>query len=731
MTEPPAAPTSPSADDAPAACPSLRDTGPKYDPPPFSNLAAILTINLVIVGFLFIYSLFYFRKDWMELSDAVAKLTPIFMDLNLAVIVMSLVLNRRGLIELLRTISRRAWVGVGIIALASYLLLAFVAPRTHRIYYDEDIYGNIGLSISERNVVLMTTEAQWRDGIFYLHRGEMNKQPNGLPYVLSLVYRLLGPGHDISYLPNNLALPAMVVTVFLIAVILFGKQNLALYAALIFATVPNNYRWFSTMATEPLAALTAGLTVLCALFYCLRPGLDRVVLLASVAAFAVQFRIETMMIGLVVLMIVALWRRKEFVANRLYVGGVIFFYLIPHHLAHVESVKHQDWGAVKGSKFSLAYAWRESEPYDMRTKVFDVPASIVDAWRTGKWKQGNLYQNVRFLFFDDQRRFPKAYAWLFLLGIILGGPLRLYSDWDGTRFRDSAKGLVVEAPWKAKGVALAWFALFWGIFLFFYAGSYYYGADDRFSLLCFAPLALIVAVGVEALERMLNRWGTTRAAQTFLACVLVLLFSRYVRVVRGVHHEAWLARYAHDWAVERMQELPENSMVITHIPSVFNLHGVGGIQMAVGANEPKRVEHFIDTVQGGVYLYWGFWSVVPDEVSHDHAVRARDNFDCEETHQKTLGHATSEYKYTVRFYKVRKKTRAAPEETEGEAGEAEGAPGSEGEVPQTETGPGGEAGPGSEKADEPAAPGPGPQEPALGDEDELRAEPDPMPQQEE
>lgn len=704
MTEPPTEPTSPSTDDAPAPRPSLRDPGPEHDPPPFSNLGAILTINLVVVGFFFIYFVFYFRSDWMKLSDRVAKLTPIFMDLNVAAIVMALVLNRRGLIEFFRTISRRAWVGIGIIALASYILVAFVAPRTHRIYYDEDIYGNIGLSISERNVALMTTEGQWRDGIFYLHRGEINKQPNGLPYVLSLVYRLLGPGHDISYLPNNLALPATVIAVFLIAVLLFGKENLALYAALIFATVPNNYRWFSTMATEPLAALTAALAVLCALFYCLRPGLDRVVLLASVAAFAVQFRIETMMIGLVVLMMVAFWRRKEFVANRLYVGGVIFLYLIPHYLAHVESVKHQDWGAVKGRKFGLAYAWRESEPYDMRTKEFSVPASIADAWRTGKWKKGNLYQNVRFLFFDDQRRFPAAYAWLFLLGIILGGPLRLYSDWNGTRFGDSAKGLVLEAPWKAKGVVLAWFVFFWGIFLFFYAGSYYYGADDRFSLLCFAPLALIAAVGVEAIERMLNRWGTTRAAQAFLACVLVLLFSRYVRVVRGVHHEAWLARYAHDWAVKRAKELPENSMVITHIPSVFNLCGVGGIQMAVAANEPKQVERFIETVQGGVYLYWGFWSVVPDEVSHDHAVRARDNFHCTELDQRTLGHATSQYKYTVRFYKVEKKPEAAPEETGGGEEEAKDDPSSEADTLPTETGPEGEADQKPGKPDEPAEP---------------------------
>ncbi len=45
-----------------------------------------------------------------------------------------------------------------------------------------------------------------------------------------------------------------------------------------------------------------------------------------------------------------------------------------------------------------------------------------------------------------------------------------------------------------------WFVLFWGIFLFFYAGSYRYGADVRFALLSFMPLAVLAGIGGEALR---------------------------------------------------------------------------------------------------------------------------------------------------------------------------------------------------------------------------------------
>jgi hypothetical protein len=628
-----------------------------------------LALGLVIVLSFFTHFMFYFRSNWVTRSDKVARLSPLFLDINLALLVMCLFLNARGIVELLRSVSRRAWVGVGLIALLAFVVVVWVAPRTHRIYFDEDIYGNIGLSISERGFALMTTEGQWRDGIFYLHRGEMNKQPNGYPYVLSLVYRVFGPGHDISYLPNSLAMPLAVVAVFLITLVLFEKENLALYAALIFATIPNNYRWYSTMAAEPLTALSTALTVLCALFYCLRPGLDRLLLLTSMAAFAVQFRIETMMIGLVLVLIVAFWRPKELRGNRLQMGLVLFLFLIPCHLAHVESVKEESWGAVKGGKFSLDYVWRESEPYDILIRDFRAPKTILEALRTGQWKKGNFYQNVRFFLFDDQYRFPAPYAYLFVLGILMGGPLRLYPDWDGSRFRDFLRGVVIEAPWKPKAVVLAWFGLFWGIFLFFYAGSFYYGADDRFTLLSLIPICITVAVAVETIERVIRQWVPAAGVQALLASAILLVLGRHAPVIRGVHHEAWLARYAHDWAVEQALKLPENSMVIAHTPSLFNLYGVGGIQMAVAANEPRRIEEYLKTVQGGVYLDWGFWSVIPDENSHKHATMARDNFDCREMASKSLGHATSQYKYTVRFYEVRKKAQEAPD-----AGKEEGKP---------------------------------------------------------
>ena len=52
----------------------------------------------------------------------------------------------------------------------------------------------------------------------------------------------------------------------------------------------------------------------------------------------------------------------------------------------------------------------------------------------------------------------------------------------------------------SKNLFRVWFLLFWGIFIFFYAGSYNYGADVRFALVSYIPIALIAGYGAAALE---------------------------------------------------------------------------------------------------------------------------------------------------------------------------------------------------------------------------------------
>ena len=56
-------------------------------------------------------------------------------------------------------------------------------------------------------------------------------------------------------------------------------------------------------------------------------------------------------------------------------------------------------------------------------------------------------------------------------------------------------GLFAGGRYLKKLPVLVWFVLTWGIFLFFYAGSYNYGADVRYSVVSTAPLAVLEGAG--------------------------------------------------------------------------------------------------------------------------------------------------------------------------------------------------------------------------------------------
>ena len=88
-----------------------------------------------------------------------------------------------------------------------------------------------------------------------------------------------------------------------------------------------------------------------------------------------------------------------------------------------------------------------------------------------------------------------------------------------------------------------YFLLFFGIALLFYAGSYDYGADVRYSLATYPPLAVLGGLGMAA--RPHGSSASTPglpAAPALAAAAVVLQFLWYSPVVRATTDGAWAAR---------------------------------------------------------------------------------------------------------------------------------------------------------------------------------------------
>jgi len=179
----------------------------------------------------------------------------------------------------------------------------------------------------------------------------------------------------------------------------------------------------------------------------------------------------------------------------------------------------------------------------------------------------------------------------------------------------SLLGLAAFGLWRRREmvVVAAYFLLFWGMFLFFYAGSYNYGADDRFSLMTYVPLAIAAGIGAWRIGDVLDRSVPSVRSNAVLIGALAAQFLWYLPFVRATGEEAWAARADVAFAHAATRDLPRNSIVLTHNPNMFHLWSQNASQVSIAVNEPGYAENVLaPRYGGGIFFHWNFWCDVAD-----------------------------------------------------------------------------------------------------------------------
>jgi hypothetical protein len=445
-------------------------------------------------------------------------------------------------------------------ATLAVLLTLWVAPRTHRIYYDEQIYQSIGQNLSDLKRGQMCNAGIVEYGRLECAIGEYNKQPYAYPHLLSVAYRLFGVHEMTAFVINALAMAATVCVVYLLTWTLFENRAAARFSALVMALTPQQILWSATAAVEPTASLACLAALLCAAVFVRSRSTAALALTACMAAYALQFRPESPLVLAAVGIL--LWRalRTEHGSARLWWCGLLFVILAAVNIGHLMAVRNESWGTSE-ARLSLGYV---------------IP---------------NFYVNGRFYFGDE--RFPVVFTLLAIIGLF------------GRRFR-------------AERVAMtAYFALFFAIDLLFYAGSYNYGADVRYSLLTYPPLAVLAGVGAARLSTWIHDSASVQSAHAGVAGALAFQFLWYLPVIRATTQEAWAARADVRFARSFVPDLPPNSYVLTHNPGMFHVWGINAGQMSLILSDPSYIDHLTERFAGGIYLHWNFWCNVEDPVQRE------------------------------------------------------------------------------------------------------------------
>jgi len=331
---------------------------------------------IFLIGAIVLYKWIFSFHSW-TLREHLQIISPLFLEINFFLIIVAISINLKTFKKVFEGISRNIWLTLATIFIFGLIITIFVVPREHRIYYDEDIYQNIGQNIAYlknsgahrgegfwestgnlwKRVVgraAMCNEGRIEYGEYSCYRLEYNKEPNGWPYILSVVFRLFGVHELAAFLTTNLSYGLSVLTVFFIGYLLFKSLLAGIYAALILALTPEFMIWSNTTAVEPSAAFFPALAILCTFIFIKNRETKSLFLAVVMSAFAVQFRPESLMFLAVIGLVILLWCRDELKKGEFYLLISIFFILIIPHIVHIYSVKDIGWGTT-GPKFSFKY----------------------------------------------------------------------------------------------------------------------------------------------------------------------------------------------------------------------------------------------------------------------------------------------------------------------------------------------------------------------------------------
>jgi dolichyl-phosphate-mannose-protein mannosyltransferase len=481
---------------------------------------------------------------------------------------LGLALGAAVLWELRGVLDRRDILRVPLLMVLALGLTVSLPPRTNRIYYDEQIYQNIGQNLADSKRAQMCNDGTIQDGRLRCSSAEYNKQPYGYPHVLSLAYRMFGVGTTTAFVVNAIAMAVTAGFLYLLVLILFADRVAAFFAALLLVLTPEQLVWSASAAAEPSASLTSVAALLAAACFIRSRSTVSLAGAAVATAYAVQFRPESFLIVPVIGLLIWQRAREEFTRPRLWWAGLLLLALVAVHVGHMVAVRNEGWGTTQ-ERMSLRY--------------------VADNLRVNGW------------FYLRDARFPMIYALAAALGL---------------------------TGWRAEAgrIAIAfYFLLFFGIALLFYAGSYNYGADVRYSLATYPAIAILGGLGMARLVRWIERLEPRVPALPALTAAVVFQFLWwYSPVVRATTDGAWAARADVEFARSLVPRLRGNSYVLTHNPGMFQVWGVNAGQMSLAVTNPAHLDDLASRFTGGLYLHWNFWCNVQDPVQREFCAKVLD-----------------------------------------------------------------------------------------------------------
>jgi 4-amino-4-deoxy-L-arabinose transferase-like glycosyltransferase len=212
------------------------------------------------------------------------------LELNFFLLITAFIFSFKYIKKIFSEIQNKHLLLLILIAILGILSTSFLAPRIHRIFYDEDIYNDIAQNIAHNKKAVMSNEGYYENNELQVIAEEYNKQPPAYPYLISVIFRILGTNELFTFILNNIIFGLTIIVIFLISFLLFKDIFASFIACLSYIVIPINLQWFNTCAVEPSTAFFTSLAVLASLLYIKDKKPVNLFFVVTSLAFSLSFR---------------------------------------------------------------------------------------------------------------------------------------------------------------------------------------------------------------------------------------------------------------------------------------------------------------------------------------------------------------------------------------------------------------------------------------------------------
>lgn len=482
----------------------------------------VITLIPIILIFLFLYIILYSVEFYLEndIKDTLIYVIPVFLSITFILMILSFVWGLKDLRKLFKKIDRKTWIAFLIIFLIGLSLRTFVAPHTHNIYFDEHVYLNVGQNIANEGKGALT----WYGTPEKCFEHYYIKQPIGYPFFISIVFNLFGTSESNAHYATAVISSLTILTVFFISYLIFENEKISIFSTLIFTLTPISIIWAPTTSSDTVFIFFMALTVFGFLSY-FKNSKKSILLFSFLSlAYTIQIRPEGLILLFLILFLFILFEKNLFATiNKKHFLAIllIFSILIIPHLLHTNIYREHSWDNQQGEKFEIKYI-------------------------------GENIDDNSFFFFENTR-FPVVFTILSIIGLLFG------------------------RMWKKKTLLAIWFIIFFGIYLLFYAGSFNYNIDVRYSLTLYIQLAILGGCGAYVLMGLIKRI-TKKRSIAFLLMFLVIIFAFipfYNNIMLYKEQDSYsdALRPADVFFRQRLSEIEEDSWVFTELQHIAIVNG--------------------------------------------------------------------------------------------------------------------------------------------------------------